>query len=205
VTPGVVPASSATEAAELLEAGEVVAVPTDTVYGLVASVRHPMGPARLFAVKDRPRQVELPVLVADAGQASSLVASFSGAAQRLAGLYWPGALTLVMGRRPGFSVDLGGDGSTVGVRCPAHPVPLALCGRVGPLASTSANLHGRSTPATAEGVAEVFGDRVALVLDGGAREGAPSTVVDCTGEEPRCLREGAIPWSSLLRALEGDE
>jgi L-threonylcarbamoyladenylate synthase len=104
-------------------------------------------------------------------------------------------------RDPDLQADLGDDEMTVGVRCPDHPVPLALCRRLGPLATTSANRHGEPTPTTAAGVAEVFGDAVPLVLDAGPCDGSPSTVVDCTGVEPKLLREGRVPWADVLAAL----
>ena len=87
------------------------------------------------------------------------------------------------------------------MRCPDHAVPRALCATVGPLATTSANLHGEPTPETAGRVAEVFGDAVAVVLDGGPCAGSPSTVVDCTGVEPKLLREGRIAWDDVLAAI----
>ncbi|HEX6475933.1 MAG TPA: Sua5/YciO/YrdC/YwlC family protein, partial [Acidimicrobiales bacterium] len=96
---------------------------------------------------------------------------------------------------------LGDDEATVGVRCPDHEVPLALCGRHGPLATTSANLHGQPTLTTAIEVDGALGHSVAVVLDGGPCAGEPSTVVDCTGEEPKCLREGRIPWPEIEAAL----
>ena len=113
---------------------------------------------------------------------------------------WPGALTIVVPRRPGLTADLGSDDATIGIRRPAHAVVRQLCQRVGPLAVTSANLHGGETPATAAGVAELFGAEVAVVVDGGVCAGAPSTVVDCTGPEPRLLREGAVAWNDVLAA-----
>jgi tRNA threonylcarbamoyl adenosine modification protein (Sua5/YciO/YrdC/YwlC family) len=115
--------------------------------------------------------------------------------------FWPGALTIVVPRRPDLAADLGDDEATVGVRCPDHPVPRTLCAEVGPLATTSANRHGQPTSQTAEEVVAVFGDEVPVVLDGGPCRGSPSTVVDCTGIEPRLLREGRIPWADVLAAL----
>ena len=117
--------------------------------------------------------------------------------------FWPGPLTVVLPRRPGLAADLGDDDLTVGVRCPDHPVPLALCAKAGPLAMTSANLHGEPTSETAEEVSQVFGDAVVVVLDGGPARGLPSTVVDCTGQEPRLLREGRVPWSHVLEVAGG--
>jgi len=185
------------EAVRALAAGLVVAVPTDTVYGLAVDPTVGGATERLFAAKDRPREVAVAVLVADAAQATSVAAPLPDVARRLVVRFWPGALTLVLARRPGFDLDLGGDPATVGVRCPAHDAVRELCRRVGPLAVTSANRHGEPTPALAQEVAAVVGDRVALVLDGGACAGAPSTVVDCTGAQPVVLREGAISEREL--------
>ena len=114
--------------------------------------------------------------------------------------FWPGALTLVIPIRPGLGVDLGEDEATVGVRCPAHPVALALCAAAGPLATTSANRHGAATLTTAAEVAGEFGSSVPVVLDAGTCQGQPSTVVDCTGVEPKLLREGRIPWADVVAA-----
>ncbi|HLH28198.1 MAG TPA: Sua5/YciO/YrdC/YwlC family protein, partial [Acidimicrobiales bacterium] len=116
-----------------------------------------------------------------------------------------GALTLVVDRQPGFDAELGGGGATVGLRLPADPAALALLNRAGPLATTSANRSGEPTPGTAGEVAAVFGDRVAVYLDGGpapAGEAAvPSTVVALTGGTVRILRQGAVPADAVLRAL----
>jgi tRNA threonylcarbamoyl adenosine modification protein (Sua5/YciO/YrdC/YwlC family) len=115
--------------------------------------------------------------------------------------WWPGALTIVVPRRPDLGVDLGDDEATIGVRCPDHPIPVALCRAVGPLATTSANLHGDDTATTAAEVRAAFGDSVAVVLDGGTCAGSPSTVVDCTGHDAKLLRDGRIPWADLLASL----
>jgi L-threonylcarbamoyladenylate synthase len=188
-------------AVRALSAGQVVAIPTDTVYGLAADAFRTGAAERIFALKARPRHVDLPVLVAEAAQAWSLVESFPPAAEALAERFWPGALTLVLPRRVGLQADLGSDEFTIGVRCPDHPVPVSLCRRAGPLATTSANRHGQPEATTAAEVARTFGEGLALVLDAGPCTGAPSTVVDCTGAEPKCLREGRIPWAEVLAAL----
>src|SRR5438067_644344 len=185
------------EAARVLAGGLVVALPTDTVYGVAVDPTVAGALGRLFATKGRPREVAVAVLVADGAQATSVAATLPDRARRLVARFWPGGLTVVVARRPGFDVDLGGDPATVGVRCPAHDAVRDLCRRVGPLAVTSANRHGEPTPATAHEVAAVVGDRVALVLDGGECAGAPSTVVDCTGAPPALLREGAISWREI--------
>ncbi len=195
------PTEALKEAAEALRAGLAVALPTDTVYGLAADVSVPGATDRIFEVKHRPHDVDLPVLVADADQALGLATAVPESAIVLMARFWPGAITLVIPRAPDLAADLGDDDATVGVRCPDHPVPRALCAIVGPLATTSANLHGEPTPETAGEVAEVFGDAVAVVLDGGRCAASPSTVVDCTGVEPKLLREGRIAWDDVLAAL----
>ncbi|HVE45260.1 MAG TPA: L-threonylcarbamoyladenylate synthase [Acidimicrobiales bacterium] len=184
-----------------LRAGQVVAIPTDTVYGLAVDPFRTGAADRLFQLKRRPREVDLPVLVADKEQALSLAIAVPEPALQLMDLYWPGALTLVLPRNPEVAADLGTDDATIGLRCPAHPVPLALCAAAGPLATTSANLHGQPTLSTAADVVATFGSSVNIVIDGGTCAGAPSTVVDCTGEVPKLLRQGRIPWSEIVASL----
>jgi L-threonylcarbamoyladenylate synthase len=195
------PDASLTEALAVLAEGLPIGIPTDTVYGLAVDPFVPGASDRVFAAKRRPRDVDLPVLVASTEQALTLATAVPEVALALMERYWPGPLTLVVPRRPDLDADLGNDEATIALRCPAHPVPLALCRKLGPLATTSANLHGEPTSTTAGHVAEVFGDAVPVVLDGGTCTGSPSTVVDCTGVEPRLLREGRVPWSEVLTAL----
>ena len=187
-------------AVEALVAGEVVVIPTDTVYGLAVDPARPGATDRLFALKQRPAQVALPVLVASIDQALALAADdVAPAAGRLMERWWPGGLTIVVRRRDGIDLDLGGDPSTVGLRLPAHPVPVALAGAVGPLAVTSANLHGLPTAVTAGEVVGQLGSVPGLVvLDAGPCSGQASTVVSCVGEELRVLREGAITAAEVL-------
>jgi L-threonylcarbamoyladenylate synthase len=183
-------------AAAVLAAGAVLGVPTDTVYGLAADPFVPGATEGLFAAKGRPRSVELPVLVADQDQARTLGGVLPAAARALMDRFWPGALTIVVPRRPNLGLHLGGDDHTVGLRCPAHPVPLALCRAGGPMATTSANAHGATPAATAAEVARLPG--VTLVLDAGPCPGRPSTVVACTTARTALLREGTIPWADIL-------
>lgn len=198
------------QAATALREGQVVAVPTDTVYGLAVDPRQPAAVARLFALKERPASVALPVLVAGWDQVESLAGSLEVAAARLAGRHWPGPLTLVVPRRPSFTVDLGGAPSarhTVGLRWPDHPVMTTLCRALGPLAVTSANRHGAPPATTASEVGEQFAGAMeggagepaglSLVLDGGRCAGSPSTVVECRGGSVRCLRDGALSLAAL--------
>jgi tRNA threonylcarbamoyl adenosine modification protein (Sua5/YciO/YrdC/YwlC family) len=190
------------EAAEALRAGSVVALPTDTVYGLAVDPWQPEAVARLFSLKERPPDVALPVVIGGLDQAGPLTGRLTGSARRLADQYWPGPLTLVVPRAEGFDADLGGPPTarrTVGVRWPDHPLIQALCRELGPLALTSANRHGAPPATTALDVMAAFpgpGD-LDVILDGGVCDGVPSTVVECRGTVTRCLREGAIPWTSL--------
>jgi tRNA threonylcarbamoyl adenosine modification protein (Sua5/YciO/YrdC/YwlC family) len=191
---------------EVLAAGGVVALPTDTVYGVAALPVDPIAVAALFAVKERPVDVALPVLVGELAQVPAVAAPLGGYAADLARRFWPGPLTLVVPRAPDFVADLGGPperSGTVGVRWPDHAFVAAVCRRAGPLAVTSANRHGAPPCATAEDVQAAFatGRRPELVVDGGTCAGEPSTVVDCTGAEPRCLRHGALPFDELTDGL----
>lgn len=185
-------------AAEVLADGGVVALPTDTVYGLAVDAFRPGATDRLFAAKQRPRDVDLPVLIADPDDVHRLVADVPDAARELMARWWPGPLTIVLPRRPHLDIDLGTRADTVGVRCPDAAVVRELAARIGPLATTSANRHREPTPPTALGVAEVFGGEVAVVLDGGVCDGVPSTVVDATGDEVRVLRAGAIAATDVV-------
>jgi len=190
------------EAAAALADGAVVALPTDTVYGLAVDLTLPEAVERLFACKGRPADVPVPILVAGRDQVALVCGELEEAARAMADRFWPGPLTLVVPRRPGFSVDLGGPDSahqTVGVRRPDHPVVVALCELLGPLAVSSANRHGATPATTATEVVRAFigSDQPTVILDGGTCDGVPSTVVECRGPVSRCLREGALPWSVL--------
>ncbi len=185
-------------AASALIAGQVVAIPTDTVYGLAVHPERPRGTEALFALKGRPLSLGLPVLVSGTEQAEGLVSGgLPEMARRVVERFWPGAVMLVVRRRAGIDWLLGGDATTIGIRCPDDPVARALCERVGPLAATSANVHGEAPFTTAEEIRARFGDEVALVIDGGRLAGRPSTVVDMTGEQLRCLREGTVSLAEL--------
>jgi len=189
------------EAARAALGGELIVLPTDTVYGIGTRPDDPAATARLFAAKGRPRDLELPVLVPNAAAARE-IAAFDERAERLALASWPGPLTIVLPRtKRSQAWELGGDPATIGVRVPRHPLALAVLSRTGPLAVTSANRSGEPTPETCEGVVEVFGDLVAVYLC--AEEplaGPPSTVVDLAHGEPRVLRAGALDPAEILPA-----
>jgi L-threonylcarbamoyladenylate synthase len=197
----VVAEAMVTEAAAVLARGSVIAVPTDTVYGLAARLDRDEAVAAIFELKGRPDALALPVLVAGTDQAQRLVARWPAAAARLAVRFWPGALTVVVPARPEIGARVGGDGASVGIRNPRNRFVQLLCELAGPLAVTSANRHGAPPCTSAAEVVAAFGPAAGLVVDGGRCDGLPSTVVDCTGEEPACLREGAIPWSAVTAAL----
>ncbi len=192
------PPTALLQAVRALAQGLPVGIPTDTVYGLAVDPFRPGATDRIFAVKRRPRDVSLPLLVSGVEQALSVSTAVPGLALELMERYWPGPLTIVIPARQGMGADLGEDELTVGVRRPDHPVPQALCAASGPLATTSANRHGDPPLTTAGEVAGVFGASVPVVLDAGICAGSASTVVDCTGQSLKLLREGRIPWAELM-------
>jgi L-threonylcarbamoyladenylate synthase len=181
-----------------LQTGGVVILPTETVYGLAALPTVDGATARLFALKGRGAHVPVAVLCAHADQALALADDpddpddADDQVRAVAAEHWPGPLTLVLRRRPGLGYELGDPADTVGVRCPDHPLVQALARRVGPIATTSANPHGRPTPREAREAAAPFGPGVALVVDGGPCGGTPSTVVDATDRPWKVLRQGAL-------------
>jgi L-threonylcarbamoyladenylate synthase len=188
------------EAAKLIRQGQLVAFPTETVYGLGADAGDDDAIAAVFAVKDRPTFNPLIVHVAGLAEAERLVA-FDERARRLAAAFWPGPLTLVLPRRNDSSLSLlvSAGLDTVAVRAPRHPVAqalLAACRR--PVAAPSANRSGAVSPTTAQHVVESFGERVAMILDGGpCPVGIESTVIDLTGAQPALLRHGGIPGEEI--------
>ncbi len=185
---------------ERLAGGAVVAVPTDTVFGLAALLT-PQSVARVFAAKGRPADLALPVLIGGWGQVGRVASSVPNAAATLAARFWPGPLTLVVPARRRIGALVGGSGRSVGIRWPDHPLIEELCLSLGPLAVTSANRHGEPPCTSAAQVrARFVANEVAAVVEGRAA-GVPSTVVDCTGRRPGCLREGATGWAEIEAAL----
>lgn len=197
------PHEAALPAAErALGRGELVVVPTDTVYGIAARPDVAGATDRLFAAKRRPRSLTLPVLAASSGEAER-VGRFDDRARVLAERFWPGAITLVLPRaKLSEGWELGEEQTSVGVRVPADEIARALLARTRPLAVTSANLSGEPTPATCDGVEAAFGEAVAVYLcTGTAPGGRASTVVDLTGTEVAVLREGPIAADDIRAAL----
>jgi L-threonylcarbamoyladenylate synthase len=197
--------SDATGVAAALATGEVVGIPTDTVYGLAALASSESASDRIFELKGRPRGLALPVLVADLEQAEAFLGRSDPQLSLLARRFWPGALTIVVGgAASGAARHLGG-GTTVGLRCPDDDAVRDLCRRVGPLTATSANRHGEAPITSASQFAAIFGDEVGVVLDGGSREGRPSNVVSIAAGRPQSLRDGPIAWSEITAALSSQE
>jgi L-threonylcarbamoyladenylate synthase len=205
--PRVVPDDDAGRAVaiEALRSGSIVALPTDTVYGIAVALTTPGGIEALFAAKQRPPERGIALLIADAAQAAT-IAAWPPAAAALASAFWPGGLTIVVPQRADVTWPpvLTGGAATIGLRVPDHPAPRALAAAVGPLPTTSANRSGEAEAPDAEGILTQLGHSVALVLDGGRAHGGPaSTVVDCTVEPPRIVRHGAISDEAVAAALEG--
>jgi len=193
------------EAMRVLRAGGVVAFPTDTVYGVGCDLWSPVAVERLYAAKGRPPGLAIPVLVSSPEHVGLVAQDVPPAYAELVARFWPGALTVVVRRRPEVPVVLTAGKPTVAVRMPAHDLALRLIAAVGgALAVTSANLSGRPPAETAEQVWADLGGRIALVIDGGrAPVGLPSSIVDLTFDPPRLLREGALPFDALREVLPG--
>jgi L-threonylcarbamoyladenylate synthase len=190
-------------AASLLRAGELVAFPTETVYGLGADATNPRAVASIFEVKQRPTFDPLIVHVAAADQISAIVTDFPKLAQRLAAEFWPGPLTMVLPRTSAIPDLVTAGLPGVGVRIPDHPVALELLRQAGcPVAAPSANPFGRISPTTAQHVRDGLGERVRWILDGGpCRVGLESTVISLMDEVPVLLRPGGCAVEDIERVI----
>ena len=186
-------------AISILKQGGIVAFPTDTVYGLGAGANITRGVERVYQVKERPKNMALPLLLAHTSQISEVAELVPQVAWLLADKFLPGALTIVLYKAKSVSDIITAGGKTVAVRIPAHPVPVALAQGLGaPIVGTSANLSGKPSALTAGEVYSQFGNNIDLVIDGGRCPGGiESTIVDVTGETPVVLREGAISREEL--------
>jgi L-threonylcarbamoyladenylate synthase len=189
------------QAAQALRAGELVGIPTETVYGLAADADNEAAVAQIFAAKGRPTDHPLIVHLASSAQVARYAAQVPDFAQRLMDAFWPGPLTLILPRRPGVAAAAAGGQDSIGLRCPSHPVAQALLRACGlGLAAPSANRFGRVSPTTAAHVQAELGSAL-LVLDGGpCPVGIESTLVDCTRGAPVVLRPGQITREQLQAA-----
>ncbi len=201
---GALPQSIA-QAVEALQRGDLLGLPTETVYGLAADACNAQAVAKIFTTKGRPADHPLIVHVASAEGVSAFAAEVPDFANRLMAAFWPGPLTLILPRRPEIGAAAAGGQNSIGLRCPAHPVAhalLAACAAQGMagLAAPSANLFGRVSPTTAAHVQSELGPDL-LVLDGGACEvGIESTIIDCTRGAPVLLRPGQITRTQIEAA-----
>jgi L-threonylcarbamoyladenylate synthase len=186
-----------------LRSGEMVAFPTDTVYGVGAHAFRPEAVAALYRAKNRPTSKAIPVLVARVEDLAQVARQVPAIAWELAERFWPGGLTLVLPRAEIVPRVVTAGGDTVAIRCPDHPIPLALGDAIGaPLAATSANLSGQASPTTARQVVAQLDGRVPLIIDGGeCPGGVSSSVVDLSLSRPRLLRAGAISALELRDLL----
>jgi L-threonylcarbamoyladenylate synthase len=192
------------EAVRLIEGGRVVAVPTDTLYGLAADPFQADAVERVFAIKGRSVGRALPLIAADEAQVVSRLGALPPAGERLARRFWPGPLTLLIAAPPALPDPVAGGTGRVGVRVPAHPVARALCRACDrPLTATSANLSGQPASADPLEVMLMLGDRIDLVLDAGRTPGGqPSTIVDVSEPPLRLIRQGAIRWEHILECMQ---
>ena len=190
-------------AVEALAAGEVVAFPTDTLYGLAVDPRRSDAARRLFALKRRPVGQAVPLIAADGDQIERIARGVTPLARRLANRWWPGPLSIVLDAAPALDPLLVTEAGSVAVRVPAHGVARRLAADFNhPITATSANRSGEPAAADPGAVAASLGSELAVIVDGGpARGGAPSTIVDARGKAPVLVREGAVAWDRVLQSL----
>jgi L-threonylcarbamoyladenylate synthase len=204
----ILPASSAAaipHAYQVLQKGGLVAFPTDTVYGVGALAFDGKAIESIYAAKDRPAEKAIPILIGDAEDLEKVAVDIPAAARQLAARFWPGPLTILVPKRLDLPEAVSAT-STVGVRVPDHEVARALLRMAGPMAVTSANISGAQSPITAEEVYEQLGGRIPLIIDGGKTPGGiPSTLVDCTIQGLKVLREGPISLEDLRSTLHNLE
>ncbi|HVM27215.1 MAG TPA: L-threonylcarbamoyladenylate synthase [Mycobacteriales bacterium] len=198
VREGADPAAGVDAAVTALRRGELVVLPTDTVYGIAADAFSPAAVGRLLETKGRGRDMPVPVLVGAWRTIDGLAETVTPVARRLVEAFWPGPLTLVVRAAPSLVWDLGETRGTVAVRMPLHPVALGVLEQTGPLAVSSANRTGLPPATDAAEAARQLGTAVQVYLDGGASgDPVPSTIVDLTGDVPRVLRAGAVSLEQL--------
>ncbi|MYT25517.1 threonylcarbamoyl-AMP synthase [Streptomyces sp. SID7760] len=190
------------EAASAVRRGELVVLPTDTLYGIGADAFSAEAVGDLLAAKGRGRTMPTPVLIGSPNTLHGLVTDFSEQAWELVDAFWPGGLTLVAKHQPSLAWDLGETRGTVAVRMPLHPVAIELLTEVGPMAVSSANLTGHPAPEDCDAARGMLGDSVSVYLDGGPTPSTlPSSIVDVTGKVPVLLREGALTAEQLREVV----
>jgi L-threonylcarbamoyladenylate synthase len=191
------------DAVQAVRNGGIVAMPTDTLYGLGVDPFRVDAVERVFQLKGRSTDKALPLIAADAGQVNDYLGALSPMAARLALRFWPGPLTLLIPATSSLAPQVSGGAGTVGVRVPAHRVARALCDACGPLTATSANTSGEAPSADPDQIARMLGEGIDVLVDAGATPGGPpSTIVDTTGAEPVLVRAGAIAWDQIQACLD---
>ena len=186
------------QAIEKLSSGGVIAFPTDTVYGIGCLVNNHKAISRLYAIKKRSEEKAIPVLIGKLSQLEDVAEIINQKSRLLSEVFWPGALTIIF-IKSGLLPESISRYKTIGIRMPDHKWLRNLMSRVGPLAVTSANLSGEESAKTAEDVSNQLGGKIDLIIDGGSCTGGiPSTVVDCTKDKIRFLRDGAIPYAQII-------
>ena len=189
------------EALKVLCEGGLVAFPTDTVYGLGVLAFNGEAVEAIYIAKDRPAEKAIPILLGDLDDLPKVISSLPPMAAKLASRFWPGPLTLIVPKNPNLPEAVSAT-DTVAVRVPDHEVARAILRTAGPMAVTSANISGQPSPVTADEVFAQLGGRIELIINGGKTPGGlPSTLADCTGDEPVILREGPISMRELLSML----
>jgi tRNA threonylcarbamoyl adenosine modification protein (Sua5/YciO/YrdC/YwlC family) len=188
------------EAASTIRRGDLIVLPTDTVYGIGADAFSSTGIEALIAAKGRGRDMPVPVLVGSPSVLHGLVSKFPENGWDLVDAFWPGALTIVARHQPSLQWDLGDARGTVALRMPLHPVAIELLTQTGPLGVSSANKSGRPAATTASEAQDQFGTLVDVYLDGGpTTDSVPSSIIDMTGDAPRLLREGALTFEEIAK------
>ena len=183
--------------------GQLVILPTDTVYGVAVDAFDPLAVRNLLAAKGRGRDMPPPVLVSATTTADALATRLPDYARKLMSDFWPGPLTIVAHQQASLQWDLGDTRGTVAIRMPDHPIALEILERTGPLAVSSANTTGSPAATNADQAEEMLGDLVEVIVDAGPSLGKDaSTIVDVTGKQPRILRRGALSLEALNAALE---
>jgi L-threonylcarbamoyladenylate synthase len=192
------------EAAKWIRTGGVVALPTDTLYGLAADPFSAGAVARVFAAKGRTDDRALPLIAADAEQIAARLGPLPPEGERLAGKFWPGPLTLLVAAPLSLAPGVTAGTGRVGVRVPAHDIARAVCRAADrPLTATSANRSGEPPTSVPDDVERMLGDHLDLLIDAGPTPGgSPSTIVDVTGPVPQLVRAGAVPWTEIQAWLD---
>jgi L-threonylcarbamoyladenylate synthase len=197
----IIPVGEMEQALEILKSGRLIAFPTDTVYGLGALAFDNAAIESIYKAKNRPIEKAIPILIADVDDLETIADHVPDMARILAARFWPGPLTCIIPKKQTLPPAVSAT-DTVAVRIPDHKDARALLRAAGPMAVTSANISGHQSPVTAQQVYEQLNGRIPLILDGGTTPGGiPSTLVDCTGVQPKILREGPISLEDLLNAL----